>query len=114
MKELTVERMYELEKMVKENKLSYPLHLNKLEFRYVERAKKIPYDEAREDMRELGELVLVLAQIRCIYKLLAKYNTTYEELNQRFKDVENIRLYENSLNNKLLKEQKQMIKRMNR
>ena len=111
MNELTVERMFELETMVKNNNIIYPLILN--EFRYVERAEKMPYGEMKEHLKYLGESVLPLVQIRYIYHLLAIYKCTYEDLNQRFKDICLVKKYEDKINNILLKEQKRMIKRMN-
>ena len=111
MKELTIERMYELEKMVRDNNIIYPLSL--IEFRYVERAEKMPYDEMKRHLKYLGESILPLIEIRYIYHLLAIYKCTYEELNQRFKDVCLVKKYEDMINTNLLKEQKRMIKRMN-
>ena len=111
MNELTIERVLELEQMAKDNNIRYPLLLN--EFRYVNRAIKIPYEDARNDMKKLGECVLPLLEIRYIYQLLAKYNCTDKELSQRFKEVERIRIYKKNFNNNLLKEQKKMLKRMN-
>ena len=43
MKELTIKRMYELEKMAKDYNFIYPLYLE--EWKYIERADKMPYDD---------------------------------------------------------------------
>ena len=111
MNNITIKRMKELEKMVNNVNNIYSLNLD--EIKYLERAIKIPYSEVRNDMIKLGEIVLPIAQIRCIYYLLAKYNCTESELNERFMEVDSLRQYDDSINNKLLKEQKRMVKRMN-
>ena len=111
MNELTIERMYELEKMVKDNNIIYPLSL--VEFRYVERASKMSYNDAKEDLRCLEEIILPFGQITYIYSLLVKYNCNEKELKQRLEDVSRVMKYENIICSNLLKEQKRMIKRMN-
>ena len=112
MNELTIERMVELERMIRSNNVVYPLNL--AEWRYIERAKKVSYSDAQEEMRYLGQCTLPLFEVKYVNFILRKYNCTFEELNKRFEEVYLVKKYEDSIANELLKEQKRMIKRMNR
>ena len=85
---LDINRMIELEEMAKKNNIIYPLTLD--EWRYIERAQKIPYELAKDGIYSLGECCLPFEQIKCIYSLLTKCKFTEEELKQRLNDVYSI------------------------
>ena len=108
---LDVTRMIELEEMAKNKDIKYPLTID--EWRYIERAEKIPYELAKEGIFSLGGCGLPLEQIKCIYSLLAKFKCSDEELKQRFNDVHCILEYLNLKYTNLVKEQKRMVKRIN-
>ena len=109
---LEVKRMLELEEMARTSDIKYPLSLE--EWRYIERAEKMPFDEIVNSIENYNRNFLIMDQISFINKLLTKYSVTEKELEKRFNEIYRIRRYKNGILNQQLKTQKQMVKRMNR
>ena len=110
MKELTVNRMIELENMVQNHRIEYPLDIK--EWRYVDRASKMCYEDVMKQIDYFERTILPIENVRHINDLMEKYKCTFDELNKRLEDVCMIKEYKNMVNNNLLKEQKRMIKRI--
>ena len=111
MNDLTIERMYELEQMAFSSNIIFPLNLN--EWRYLERADKIPLNDVKNLIHYFRRNFLFLDEFKFLKEIMNQYNCKENEVKQRFKDVQKIIRYENLIIGNLLKEQKKMVKRMN-
>lgn len=109
---LAVRRMLELEKMAIDSDMIFPLSIQ--EWRYIERAEKMPYNEIVNSLNYIMKHLFFINQKKIVKELKEKYSVSEDVLNQRFEDVNRILRYQDSLNNNLLKEQKRMIKKMNK
>ena len=112
MNDLTIERMYELEKMAISSNYIYPLYFN--EWRYIKRAQKMPLKDIKEIISYLKKNIIFINEIKYTNELLIKYNCSESDLIERIKEVYQIIKYENLFYYGLLKEQKNMIKKMNK
>ncbi len=107
---LAVKRMLELEKMAIDSNIVYPLSLQ--EWKYVERAEKIPYEEVANSIDYIIKHLFVVNQKKIMKELEKKYLVSENELYQRFEDVYRIIRYKKDILNQQLDNQKEMLKRM--
>ena len=110
MNELTVERMIEIEKMVENYNIIFPL--TNPEWYYYELADKIPYKDIEELILLYKKYFIPINFLIDGMNMLEKYNCSRKELFLRIENVNKIMKYYNKLNTNLLKEQKKMLKRM--
>ena len=108
---LAVRRMLELEKMAIDSNIIFPLSLK--EWRYMENAMKMPYDDIVNYINYFRKHLLVINQVKFLRDLEEKYSVNEKELVERFKDVHRILRYKNEILDQQLDNQKEMIKRMN-
>ena len=110
MNELDAERLIELEEMIKNDNIIYPINYN--EYLYLELARKMPIDKMIIFINFYKKSWYFIGETQFTNTLKVVFNCTDDELTNRFITVNKILKYKNKLNSRLLKEQKQMIKRM--
>ena len=108
---IEINRRIELEKMIEENAIQFPLFHE--EWVYLTKAKKLPFLDMVNAITYYKKHWFIINQQSFHKKLMIKYNVKEYELEQRFQDVYSILKYQNNVLKKDLKTQKKMIKRMN-
>lgn len=107
---IDVERMIELEKMVENNEIEFPITYK--EYIYIERARKIPF-------KYMVEFITLLKNNRPwiskkdVVNTLMNLISCSDEIMDRYNEVNEILNYKNDKLNEMVKEQKQMVKKIN-
>lgn len=109
-KKLTIERMVELEKYLRNETIIDTLLQE--DITYLEIAKKFPLEEFLKDREYYIRNIPKIDEIEYIYYLMNKYNCTKEELYNRITTANAIKRYNNKLFNHMYKMRKRTIKQL--
>ena len=104
--------MMELEEMVK--KEVYTGNFTIEELKYIELAKIMPYDYIIGKIEEYKSNWYKIDEVQFMKELENLFKVSKYELSMRIKNVHKIRKYRNKKLNKLVNEQKEMIKSLKR
>lgn len=109
---ISVKTMYELEKILQKD--FFYQSSNSEETEYLMKARKLPLHDIKNIIEISKENWMFINEYLLVNQICQRYHCTESLLYQRLDDVNKIMKYEQSISKELLKEQKRMIKRMNK
>ena len=110
-KNISVKRLIELEKLLENNKLE---NITNTELYFINLAKLMPLNQILADLDKYSKEWAIIDEVWYTKKLMKKYSCTKEELFDRIYTAHKIRRYKAKESLKLLKDQKKMIKILNK